>query len=37
MVTDSAGLIPATRQIQPLEEIQDPGEQWLPKVLQDKS
>ncbi|KAK7924182.1 hypothetical protein PG985_006236 [Apiospora marii] len=30
-VTDSAGLIPAARQAQPPEEIQDPGEQWLPR------
>ncbi|KAK7940804.1 uncharacterized protein PG986_013191 [Apiospora aurea] len=37
MVTDSAGLIPAARQIQPPEEIPDPGEQWLPRILEDKS
>ncbi|KAK8088591.1 hypothetical protein PG997_003552 [Apiospora hydei] len=37
MVTDSAGLIPAARQVQPPEEIPDPGEQWLPKILEDKS
>ncbi|KAK8126022.1 uncharacterized protein PG998_001781 [Apiospora kogelbergensis] len=35
--TDSAGLIPAARQIPPPEEIPDPGEQWLPRVLEDKS
>ncbi|KAK8019902.1 hypothetical protein PG990_005040 [Apiospora arundinis] len=35
--TDSAGLIPAARQIPPPEEIPDPGEQWLPRFLEDKS
>ncbi|ORY66507.1 uncharacterized protein BCR38DRAFT_338879 [Pseudomassariella vexata] len=35
---DSSGLIPAqARQSQQPQEIPDPGEQWLPKFLEDKS